>query len=207
MKRILLFSAVALLAVSLTACGGPASSGPSQSTGAPASSAVSEAASSAPDSPASAPADDPRPEHTELEIWVEGEIEQVPASLFRGEGYSIYLPDDQWVQTACASPDQPEYADVFTAAVNENVTLSIRPNRTGLDLGQAYDALLSEGYLQSDDEDALFGRSADGIAECIHAFEQGGRVWYVSWAYPDTPEYIEGWGSRLPQIAATFTTE
>ena len=47
----------------------------------------------------------------------------------------------------------------------------------------------------------------DGIAECIQAFEQGGPVSYVSWAYPDTPEYIEGWGSRLPQIAATFTTE
>lgn len=207
MKRILLFSAAALLAVSLTACGGPASSGPSPSTGAPASSAVSEAASSAPDSPASAPADSSRPEHTELEIWVEGDVDKVPATLFQGEGYSIYLPDDQWVQTACASPDQPEYADVFAAASNADVTLSIRPNRTGLDLGRAYDALLSEGYLQSDDEDALFGRSVDGIAECIHAFEQGGRVWYVSWAYPDTPEYTEGWGSRLPQIAATFATE
>lgn len=138
MKDRIICLAAALLAAALAGCAGPSSS--QSSSPPPASSAApSSAVSSQPTAPG-------RELHTELEIWVEGEPEKVPATLFQGEGYSLYLPDGEWVQTSSMSGEQPEEADLFAAAVNSQVTLSVRPDRSGQDLERAYDALWAEGY-------------------------------------------------------------
>lgn len=154
MKDRIICLAAALLAAALAGCAGPSSS--QSSSPPPASSAApSSAVSSQPTAPG-------RELHTELEIWVEGEPEKVPATLFQGEGYSLYLPDGEWVQTSSMSGEQPEEADLFAAAANSQVTLSVRPDRSGQDLERAYDALWAEGYNQSDDNDHFFARTMEG---------------------------------------------
>lgn len=158
MKDRIICLAAALLAAALAGCAGPSSS--QSSSPPPASSAVpSSAVSSQPTAPG-------RELHTELEIWVEGEPEKVPATLFQGEGYSLYLPDGEWVQTSSMSGEQPEEADLFAAAANSQVTLSVRPDRSGQDLERAYDALWAEGYNQSDDNDHFFARTMEGRVQC-----------------------------------------
>ena len=37
-----------------------------------------------------------RPEKTDVVVTVEGEEEIVPCTLYTGEGYSLYLPDEDW---------------------------------------------------------------------------------------------------------------
>lgn len=209
-----LFAAV-LAALLLAGCAGaesvPASSS-SASASPPASAAGSEASSVSDDAglPAKAPA---RPSTALLPVTVEGEEEAVPASLFVGEGYSLYLPDGEWTQLLTGEHTADSFvADLFAATANDAVTLIIQPSyeglfREGFTLEDAYGALLSEGYLQSDDNDHMFAQSVEGTVTCQYVTESGGLVWYVSWSYPDTPEYLEGWGSRLPQIAATFEAD
>lgn len=199
MKDRIICLAAALLAAALAGCAGPSSS--QSSSPPPASSA---APSSAVPSQPTAPG---RELHTELEIWVEGEPEKVPATLFQGEGYSLYLPDGEWVQTSSMSGEQPEEADLFAAAVNSQVTLSVRPDRSGQDLERAYDALWAEGYNQSDDNDHFFARTMEGRVQCQYVIAGESGVWYVAWSYPDTSEYLEGWGSRIPQLMPGFLLE
>ena len=199
MKNRIICLAAALLAAALAGCAGPSSS--QSSSPPPASSAApSSAVSSQPTAPG-------RELHTELEIWVEGEPEKVPATLFQGEGYSLYLPDGEWVQTSSMSGEQPEEADLFAAAANSQVTLSVRPDRSGQDLERAYDALWAEGYNQSDDNDHFFVRTMEGQVQCQYVIAGESGVWYVAWSYPDTSEYLEGWGSRIPQLMPGFLLE
>ena len=199
MKDRIICLAAALLAAALAGCAGPSSS--QSSSPPPASSAApSSAVSSQPTAPG-------RELHTELEIWVEGEPEKVPATLFQGEGYSLYLPDGEWVQTSSMSGEQPVQADLFAAAANSQVTLSVRPDRSGQDLERAYDALWAEGYNQSDDNDHFFARTMEGRVQCQYVIAGESGVWYVAWSYPDTPEYLEGWGSRIPQLMPGFLLE
>ncbi len=199
MKNRIICLAAALLAAALAGCAGPSSS--QSSNPPPASSAApSSAVSSQPTAPG-------RELHTELEIWVEGEPEKVPATLFQGEGYSLYLPDGEWVQTGSMSGEQPEEADLFAAAANSQVTLSVRPDRSGQDLERAYDALWAEGYNQSDDNDHFFARTMEGQVQCQYVIAGESGVWYVAWSYPDTSEYLEGWGSRIPQLMPGFLLE
>ena len=199
MKDRIICLATALLAAALAGCAGPSSS--QSSSPPPASSAApSSAVSSQPTAPG-------RELHTEQEIWVEGEPEKVPATLFQGEGYSLYLPDGEWVQTSSMSGEQPEEADLFAAAANSQVTLSVRPDRSGQDLEQAYDALWAEGYNQSDDNDHFFARTMEGRVQCQYVIAGESGVWYVAWSYPDTSEYLEGWGSRIPQLMPGFLLE
>ena len=199
MKDRIICLAAALLAAALAGCAGPSSS--QSSSPPPASSAApSSAVSSQPTAPG-------RELHTELEIWVEGEPEKVPATLFQGEGYSLYLPDGEWVQTSSMSGEQPEEADLFAATANSQVTLSVRPDRSGQDLERAYDALWAEGYNQSDDNDHFFARTMEGQVQCQYVIAGESGVWYVAWSYPDTSEYLEGWGSRIPQLMPGFLLE
>lgn len=199
MKDRIICLAAALLAAALAGCAGPSSS--QSSSPPPASSAApSSAVSSQPTAPG-------RELHTELEIWVEGEPEKIPATLFQGEGYSLYLPDGEWVQTSSMSGEQPEEADLFAAAANSQVTLSVRPDRSGQDLERAYDALWAEGYNQSDDNDHFFARTMEGRVQCQYVIAGESGVWYVAWSYPDTSEYLEGWGSRIPQLMPGFLLE
>lgn len=199
MKDRIICLAAALLAAALAGCAGPSSY--QSSSPPPASSAApSSAVSSQPTAPG-------RELHTELEIWVEGEPEKVPATLFQGEGYSLYLPDGEWVQTGSMSGEQPEEADLFAAAANSQVTLSVRPDRSGQDLERAYDALWAEGYNQSDDNDHFFARTMEGQVQCQYVIAGESGVWYVAWSYPDTSEYLEGWGSRIPQLMPGFLLE
>lgn len=198
MKDRIICLAAALLAAALAGCAGPSSS--QSSSPPPASSAAPSSAVSQPTAPG-------RELHTELEIWVEGEPEKVPATLFQGEGYSLYLPDGEWVQTSSMSGEQPEEADLFAAAANSQVTLSVRPDRSGQDLERAYDALWAEGYNQSDDNDHFFARTMEGQVQCQYVIAGESGVWYVAWSYPDTSEYLEGWGSRIPQLMPGFLLE
>lgn len=199
MKDRIICLAAALLAAVLAGCAGSSSS--QSSSPPPASSAApSSVVSSQPTAPG-------RELHTELEIWVEGEPEKIPATLFQGEGYSLYLPDGEWVQTGSMSGEQPEEADLFAAAANSQVALSVRPDRSGQDLERAYDALWAEGYNQSDDNDHFFARTMEGQVQCQYVIAGESGVWYVAWSYPDTSEYLEGWGSRIPQLMPGFLLE
>lgn len=65
-----------------------------------------------------------RAEQVDLTFFVEGEEEALPATLYVGDGYSLYIPDEDW--------DGPEQStengvptDTWVSAFNSDVALSV----------------------------------------------------------------------------------
>lgn len=169
MKKNLLLAAALCLALALSACGqNPPAVGSSGSSTAVSSGAVS---SETPGDPASQPG---RDAHTILIMEVEGQSEEVPATLYEGEGYSIYIPDEGWEKVAGKLPKGA--VDQWVSANNPEVTLTV---------------CISEADEQWVESQKLV----------IDRVQESG-VYMVYMAYPN--EAAEGFGARLPVIAETF---
>ncbi|WP_312940359.1 hypothetical protein [Oscillibacter sp.] len=169
MKKPLLLAAALCLALALSACGqNPPAAGSSGS-----SAAVSSGVASS-ETPGNSDSQPSRDAHTVLTMEVEGQAEEVPATLYEGEGYSIYIPDEGWVKN---SGELPKGAvDQWVSADNSEVTLTI--------CGSEAD----EQWVENQK------RVIEGVQE------SGAYTVYM--AYPD--EAAEGFGARLPVIAETF---
>lgn len=121
----------------------------------------------------------------------EGEQEQKQAVLAVGNGYSLYLPDDEkWYLSA---------PDLWKTEIHEQVTLWITHFE-----GEAEDAvnqkLEGDGYTEEvshkwwKQEGDLLYRVEQKVIE--------NNVWGIFCSYP--VDYEEGWGREFPVIANTF---
>lgn len=147
-----------------------------------------------------------RAEQVDLTFFVEGEEEALPATLYVGDGYSLYIPDEDW--------DGPEQStengvptDTWVSAFNSDVALSV--SRYGdMTVTEARDAFAqSSGYEFEDlmggsPDDPLTGTNEKGEYLSFFVTAGGADSYAVSWRYP--AEAAEGFGARLPTIAGTF---
>lgn len=211
--RLTALTLAVLLALGLAACGKDAAGSSSAASGSRPAGSAAASEETAPESEAPASSQTAsqswegssgRPQSGTVTVVVEGEEETLPAVLFEGNGYSIYLPEEEWTRTM--EGEGGDVQDVFTAVQNDKVMLAVQSSSdASITLEEVCETLLAEGYLQSDDDDRYFGLSADGVVTCQYIVEgEAGKIWYLSWCYPDTPEYLEGWGSRIPQLIETF---
>ncbi len=145
-----------------------------------------------------------RSQTTVLEITVEGEEERVPATLYTGSGYSIYIPDEGWKAVT------GENSASWISADNDRVSFSVT-SVTGKTSGEALtDFVSGSGFVFEDLQgggygDPLFGRNENGDILAVMSAEsekKDGTVLLISWTYPAEAE--EGFGARLAQITGTF---
>ncbi len=142
-------------------------------------------AEQAPDADSSAGDDTPK-NTTMLTFSKEGETEQKQATLAVGDGYSIYLPDNEWKQSDSST---------WTAVFNEQVQLWVTHYKdSSIDSVsrnlEEYGYTAEEGY---QDGDLVYHASLKGSEH---------DVWVIFYSYP--AELEEGWGRELPVIADTF---
>lgn len=128
-------------------------------------------------------------ETTVLTFMVEGLEEQVPATLVAGDGYSFYLPDDEWQQSD---------ADTWTALVNEQVSIRVG-HLDGRTRAQVEEELLGNGYAAVDGR--IFRQDGE-VINGVELKESENDLWGVYYTYPVDSE--EGWGRRISVIADTF---
>ena len=74
-----------------------------------------------------------REDRAVLEVTVEGETEEVPAALFIGQGYSLYIPEEGWRYEKDLDDGVAE--DTWESILNGEVELEVRqypasPDRT-----------------------------------------------------------------------------
>lgn len=176
MKRIITLTAALCLVLTVSACGqtAPAGASASASTSTPAGASISTADSAAPQEAVS---ETGREKQATLSMEVEGQTEEVPATLYEGEGYSIYIPDEGWTKTAGKLPKGA--CDQWVAADNPDVTLTVCPDEA--------DEQWAASQTRVRVEQETVGDSHD---------------WYLYQAYPD--EAAEGFGARLQVITGTF---
>lgn len=140
-----------------------------------------------------------------LTFTVEGEAEEVAASLFEGNGYTLCLPDGGWYPThfeiwADVTQEWEQFAyDAWAEWNNEDVRLwTVRFE--GMPYEDAEKKLLDSGYALIDDR---FLRQEGELIYGVELKRAETDTWGVCYSYPVDAE--EGWGTRLRVIADTFT--
>lgn len=172
MNRIITLAAALCLALTVSACGQTAPAGASASTSTDASTSAAASAASQESAPETG-----REKQTTLSMELEGQTEEVPARLYEGEGYSIYIPDEGWTKTTGKLPKGA--VDQWVAAANSDVTLTVCAED---ETDRSWSVSQTRVRVEQDDP---------------------AHDWYLYQAFPD--EAAEGFGARLDAICATFS--
>ena len=148
----------------------------------------------------------------------EGEMEEEPATLFRGEGYSIYLTDHEWQQNG---EDVWQAVLEGQAVLNGQVTFLVEhPDERGLEqvetelAGQGYERMDEPGDEAGFEADFVSGRQSES-SEWFRVEEDmlykvtlktaGEDVWKIFCSLPLEAE--EGWGQTMRVMAASFAAD
>ena len=134
-----------------------------------------------------------------LTVMKEGMPEEMPATLYKGEGYSLYVTDDIWNNYSPGA---------WQAKANEQVGFYIN-NYEGLNKSQVERLLTAQGYVEENGE--LWWQSFPGDDEFSRmyrtiCYETENDVWTFNFSYPPG-EVEEGCLPEMRAIAATFTVD
>ena len=124
-----------------------------------------------------------------LSLQKEGLEEKKRATLAAGNGFSLYLPDGEWLE------DGP---DSWRAAVNGQIKIWAEHSE-GMSSDDAGQALAEEGYTSSD---SGMEKQDGGVVTKADILQSENTVWKLFYSYPVQAE--EGWGRELRAIADTF---
>ena len=200
MKKLILIWTLLLV---LSGCG---------QTTSPAVSDVPTTAPAAPETAAPAvPAADQNPtaaelgreEAKDLVFIVEGTEETVPATLYIGQGYSIYIPDEGWRLEKDMDDGIPE--DTWESTVNHDVELRVlHLGEKTLEQAKAWVTAAEDDYrLIEDKQGGLGGTDAEDREMMeVRFYPSGSQMYAVLYEYP--MEAAEGFGTRLGVMADTF---
>ena len=141
---------------------------------------------------------EPATQQTELTFYVEGMEERAMATLYAGDGYSLYIFDEDWVYYL--DDGQP----VWESRFNPDVKLSvIHLKDMPLSVAQGWVRRRFEGFdLIEDNQGGLGGTNAENIMADVRLIPSQDDVYAVCCVYP--LEAAEGFGTRLAVMADTF---
>ena len=179
-----LFAEVLLAVLVLSGCG--------QSTAASGQTATEEEAA--------------RPGAAELEFVENGVIQTTPATLYLGEGYSVYIPDTGWKLEQELDDGVPEDTWESTADPDAKLTVSRYSNAKPAGaitafLEQHDDYAFEELRSGEVAKEPLTGVDEDGDVLEFVTRENDTGTYMISWEYPSGAETL---ASQLEQMAGTF---
>ena len=207
MKKLIL---ILTLLLALTGCGQKTS--PVVPDVPPTAPETAAAETAAPETTAPAvPAEDRNPtaaelgreEKKDLVFMVEGTEEAVPATLYIGQGYSIYIPDEGWRLEKDVDDGIPE--DTWESTVNHDVELRVlHLGEKTLEQAQEWVTAEEDDYRLIEDKQGGLGGTDEKNREMLEVrfYPSGSQMYAVLYEYP--MEAAEGFGARLSQIAETF---
>ena len=143
---------------------------------------------------------DAREERTVLQYMTEGNLEETPATLYAGEGFSLYIPDEDW-QIYDENPVEPEKMSAVYLPSEGQIGLWVEYYEAGA--ADTESALLAEGYAPAEEEGRLQRQDGDVLTE-VRIFGTENASWTVCSRRPATAEGTEGAAVRLEAIAETF---
>ena len=192
-------AAALLLALSLTGCGQRTALPTAQTAPAPQEeSSVETAADRAPTAEELG-----REERMDMAFSVEGETEMVPATLYIGQGYSIYIPDEGWRLEKDVDDGIPE--ETWESTVSHDVELRVlHLGEKTLEEARAWVTAAEDDYRLIEDKQGGLGGTDGEDRETLEVrfYPSGTQMYAVLYEYPT--EAAEGFGARLEQIAGTF---
>lgn len=128
---------------------------------------------------------------------IEGTQVEMPATLYMGDGFSIYIPDEGWQ----IYDDAPVAPEKMSAVYSPEVGLWIEYYEESA--SDTETRLLSEGYAYDAGGGKLQRQSGEVLTE-VRIFGDGSVSWTVCSRRPATSEGEEGAAVGLDAIANTF---
>ena len=200
MKKLIL---ILTLLLTLSACG--------QKTAPSAPDVQTSATSEVPETAAPAPTEDRNPtaaelgreEKKDMVFTVEGTEETVPVTLYIGQGYSIYIPDEGWRLEKDVEDGIPE--EKWESTVNDDVELRVlHLGEKTLEEAKAWVTAEEDDYRLIEDKQGNLGGTDEKDREVLEVrfHPSGSQMYAVVYEYP--MEATEGFGARLGQIAESF---
>ena len=144
-----------------------------------------------------------REEKKDLVFMVEGTEETVPVTLYIGQGYSIYIPDEGWRLEKDVEDGIPE--EKWESTVNDDVELRVLYlGEKTLEQAQEWVTAEEDDYRLIEDKQGNLGGTDEKDREVLEVrfHPSGSQMYAVLYEYP--MEAAEGFGARLGQIAETF---
>ena len=144
-----------------------------------------------------------REEKKDLVFMVEGTEETVPVTLYIGQGYSIYIPDEGWRLEKDVEDGIPE--EKWESTVNHDVELRVLYlGEKTLEQAQEWVTAEEDDYRLIEDKQGNLGGTDEKDREVMEVrfHPSGSQMYAVLYEYP--MEAAEGFGARLGQIAETF---
>lgn len=136
---------------------------------------------------------------TQLEFFLEGMAEYQNAALYTGDGYSLYITDDGWLEKPGENGQM-----TWQSSYNPDISLTVIPN-AGATPRQATDAIFQGYTLSAQEGEYCYGHSADELFyRAARLMETPNGILAVTWDY--SLEAAEGFGVRLRVIAGTLET-
>lgn len=138
-----------------------------------------------------------RAEKIRLEFFLEGMPEYQDATLFVGDGYSLYITDDNWLEAPGENGEM-----TWTSSYNPDISLAVIPN-AGDTFTHARDTLFQHYIGVADEGEYVFGHDESGnYYRAARLIETTDGILAAVWDY--TLEAAEGFGARLYVIAGTL---
>ena len=144
-----------------------------------------------------------REEKKDLVFMVEGTEETVPVTLYIGQGYSIYIPDEGWRLEKDVEDGIPE--EKWESTVNHDVELRVLYlGEKTLEQAQEWVTAEEDDYRLIEDKQGNLGGTDEKDREMLEVrfYSSGSQMYAVLYEYP--MEAAEGFGARLGQIAESF---
>ena len=144
-----------------------------------------------------------REEKMDLVFMVEGMEETVPATLYIGQGYSIYIPDEDWRLEKDVDDGIPE--EKWESTVNDDVELRVlHLGEKTLEEAKAWVTAEEDDYRLIEDKQGGLNGTDEKDREMLEVrfYPSGSQMYAVLYEYP--MEAAEGFGARLGQIAESF---
>lgn len=144
-----------------------------------------------------------RPETMDMEFFLEGMPVTVPASLFVGQNYSMYITDQEDLPGAEWILTQDGHTDTWTFEYNPatQMAVSYYPGQSAEEVRSLLMAQESDYALGQDKQGGLLGKSSQGYLDIrIHELADG--CFALSSRYPT--EAAEGSGVRMSVMMSTF---
>lgn len=139
----------------------------------------------------------PRMKKTTISFMVEGLKEEVTVVLYKGNGYSIYIPEEGWQMTE---------TDIWVSVHNEKVKLQIM-DYEGESVEAFREQLLEDGYSLDDYGSVKLTKydSEEALIQNVRILRFNDKIKGIFYSYPLEAE--EGFETRLERIVSTFGWE
>ena len=143
----------------------------------------------------------------ELEFVAGGQVKSAPASLYLGDGYSIYIPDTGWMSEREREDGIPE--DIWESVTDDEVQISVSHYK-GIPAAEAVTVFLEEHddfvfqellLDYSEAKEPLEGVDEDGDVLKFILRSGVGDTYIVSWEYRDALGVA---ASQVEQMVRTF---